>query len=136
VSTRFADDVNAFFSLFAGDEPVKLLVRGKNIWEVIYGFSEASGAGFGASFVKAGDEDKIYFRYGRWGSNLDASSSNFCELNNLVEDIVEEQNLGGVEIYVFTDNSTAEAEFYKGSSSVKTLFNLILRLKILRLKLE
>jgi len=23
------DDVNAFFSLFAGDEPVKLLVRGK-----------------------------------------------------------------------------------------------------------
>ena len=29
VSIRFADDVNAFFSLFAGDEPVKLLVRGK-----------------------------------------------------------------------------------------------------------
>ena len=137
VSTRFADDVNAFFSLFAGDEPVKLLVRGKNIWEVIYGFGDASGAGFGASFVKAGDEDKIYFRYGRWGSDLDASSSNFRELNNLVEsleDIVKEQNLGGVEIYVFTDNSTAEAAFYKGSSSVKTLFNLILRLKNLEVK--
>ena len=44
VSTRFADDVNAFFSLFAGNEPVKLLVRGNNIWEVIYGFGDASGA--------------------------------------------------------------------------------------------
>ena len=51
-----------------------------------------------------------------------------------LEDIVEEQNLGGVEIYVFTDNSTAEAAFYKGSSSVKTLFNLILRLKNLEVK--
>jgi len=126
VSTRFLDDVNAFFHFLAGDEPVKLLVRGKNIWEVIYGFGDASGAGFCALFVKAGDEDKIYFPYRRWGSDLDASSSNFRELNNLVEsleDIIEEQNLGGVEIYVFTDNSTAEAAFYKGSSSVKTLIN-------------
>jgi len=30
-----------------------------------------------------------------------------------LKDIVKEQNLGGVEIYVFTDNSTAEAAFYK-----------------------
>jgi len=107
VSTQFADDVKAFFVLFLGDELVKLLVRRKNIREVKYGFGDASGAGFGALFVKAGDEDKIYFRYGRWGSNLDSSSSNFREVNNLVEylqEIVKEQSLGGVEIYVFTDN--------------------------------
>ena len=137
VSSRFAHDVRAFDTLFQGEEPVKLLIRGKNLWEVIYGFGDASGAGFGSSFVKAIDENKIYFRYGRWGSDLDDSSSNFRELNNLVEsleELIEVQDLKGVEIFIFTDNSTAESAFYRGSSSVKTLFELILRLKKIEVK--
>ena len=136
-SSRFAHDVRAFDTLFQGDEPVKRLIRGRNLWEVIYGFGDASGSGFGSSFVKAGDENKIYFRFGRWGSDLDDSSSNFRELNNLVEsleELIEVQDLKGVEIFIFMDNSTAESAYYRGSSSVKPLFELILRLKKIEIK--
>ena len=87
--------------------------------------------------MKTGDENKIYFRFGRWGSDLDDSSSNFRELNNLVEsleELIEVQDLKGVEIFIFTDNSTAESAFYRGSSSVKPLFKLILRLKKIEIK--
>ena len=41
--------------------------------------------------------------------------------------------LKGIELYVFTDNSTAEAAFYKGTSSSKKLFDLIVRLKFLEI---
>ncbi|KAL7556742.1 hypothetical protein ACA910_008079 [Epithemia clementina (nom. ined.)] len=34
----------------------------------------------------------------------------------------------GTEVFVFTDNSTAEAAFYKGTSKSKLLFDLVLRL--------
>ena len=47
----------------------------------------------------------------------------------------EDDNFRGIEIFLFTDNSTAEAAFYKGVSSSKRLFELILRLKKLELRI-
>ncbi|KAL7574950.1 hypothetical protein ACA910_010773 [Epithemia clementina (nom. ined.)] len=39
----------------------------------------------------------------------------------------------GTEVFVFTDNSTAEAAFFKGTSTSKLLFKLVLRLKSLEM---
>jgi hypothetical protein len=43
------------------------------------------------------------------------------------------RNLGGFEIFMFTDNSTAEAAFWKGTSTSPKLFELVLTLKRLEL---
>jgi hypothetical protein len=66
-------------------------------------------------------------------------SSNWRELDNLVEAlerIVVEHDLRGSEIFIFTDNSTAEAAFWKGTSSSPRLFELVLRLKELEMKYD
>ena len=65
-------------------------------------------------------------------------SSNWQELNNLVE-VLEakamDPNFRGFKVFLFTDNATAEACFYKGSSTNHSLFQLVLRLKRLELNL-
>jgi hypothetical protein len=48
--------------------------------------------------------------------------------------LVEAEDLGGYRLFMFTDNSTAEAAFWKGTSVSPCLFELVLQLK--RLKLE
>jgi hypothetical protein len=49
---------------------------------------------------------------------------------------VVEYDLAGSEIFIFTDNSTAEAAFWKGTSKSRRLFELVLRLKELEMKHE
>ena len=66
---------------------------------------------------------------------MDDSSSNLRELKNLVQTLekMDEKELEGVEMFLFTDNSTAEAAFYKGSSSSEWLFDLVVRLSVLEM---
>jgi hypothetical protein len=51
-----------------------------------------------------------------------------------LEELVENRTLQGAEVFIFTDNSTAESVFYKGNSSSKMLFELMLRLRELEMK--
>ena len=67
--------------------------------------------------------------------DLQSKSSNFRELYNLVETLEHLEStddLFGSELFIFTDNSVAEAAFYKGNSSSKLLFDLVLRFTILQ----
>lgn len=67
-----------------------------------------------------------------WGSDLNGSSSNYRELQNLVETVkeeVEQGNLARTEVFLFTDNEVAERAFFKGTSKSEQLFNLVLRLQ-------
>ena len=60
-------------------------------------------------------------------------SSNYRELCNLVETIESlylEGKLQDCEIFLFTDNIVANYAYYKGSSSCKALFDLVLRLRL------
>jgi hypothetical protein len=50
-----------------------------------------------------------------------------------IENLISDGTLVGAEVYVFTDNFTAEAAFYKGSTSSKTLFDLVLRLRTVKM---
>lgn len=42
---------------------------------------------------------------------------------------MKEGTIWGAEVFLFTDNSTAEVVFLKGNSSLKTFFKLMLRLR-------
>jgi hypothetical protein len=98
--------------------------------KVYYGFGDASGCSFGAT-IQIGDE--IVYGYGQWSLEVTKTkSSNWQELNNLVEaleQVVKMHDLEGSEIFIFTDNTTTEAAFWKGTSKWKTLFELVLHLK-------
>jgi hypothetical protein len=131
---RLAWDLEALQILFSAESPAVRTIRPSGVLSVIYGFGDASGSGFGSSFTH---DNGVIYRVGVWGSDVDGESSNYRELRNLVEAVeveVKEGNLRDTELFLFTDNSTAEAVFYRGTSSNRLLFNLILRLHRLEMK--
>ncbi len=131
---RFQEDLSALRRLLRFKEPPLKRVRCKQTAQAYYGFGDASGSGFGAT-IQIGDD--IHFQYGQWVSEVtENNSSNWRELNNLVEAIagtVLTHAMGGSEIFIFTDNSTAEAAYWKGTSRSPKLFELVLRLKELEM---
>jgi hypothetical protein len=140
---RMRRDVEVLSAMFGASVPTRRLVRGKQVARVLYGFGDASGSGFGASWTEPVDsrnedteERRIRYRFGRWGSDVEGASSNYRELKNLVdvlEEMGEKGELQGIEVFLFTDNSTAEAAFARGSSSSKSLFLLVKRIKLLEM---
>lgn len=142
VVPRFVEDVLVLEAMFRSPTPSLRLVRGFHIAKVVYGFGDASGAGFGSSWVDCGvtaDElanRRVRYRFGRWGSDADGKSSNFRELCNLVntlEQMAEGGELTGVELFLFTDNSTAEAAFHRGSSRSELLYELVKKVKVIEM---
>ncbi len=91
------------------------------------------------------------YRFGVWENSLAGKSTNFWELFNLTSSMEEHvasmcfphltqlvnaleslANLGMLtkaEVFLFTDNAVAEGAFYKGTSTNRSLFELMLRLK-------
>ena len=96
---------------------------------VFYGFGDASGRDFGSSFQYG---STIAYQYGKWCQSIVERSSNYKELLNLVnalEEGVQEGKFQECEIFLFTDNSTAEGAYYKGNTPSRTLFELVVRLR-------
>ena len=137
---RLQSDIQALHQLTSSRSPPKHIVKCKKSINVVYGFGDASGQGFGCSVQV---EDELYYRFGNWATEESEKSSNFRELNNLVlglEDWAKDGLLQDKEMFLFTDNSTAEGAFFRGTSTSKLLFALVLRLRKLemhcRLKLH
>jgi hypothetical protein len=134
---RFRHDIEALMQLSGSKTPTFRRVRCSKTGHAYYGFYDASGRGFGAT-IQIGDD--LMYEYGQWSSEVsEESSSNWRELGNLVlslERQVEENGLRDCELFLFTDNTTAEAAFWKGSSKSLKLFELVLRLKILETKAD
>ena len=134
---RLKFDLLALGNFFKTIEAPLRLVRGKRILVVRYGFGDASGSGFGSSWIDKNGSTS--YRYGVWGTDMQSQSSNYRELCNLVETLEHfgsTNDLEGIELFIFTDNSVAEAAYYKGNSSSKLLFDLILRLTILEVNFK
>ena len=129
VVPRLLPDLKALSSLTQSETPRYNVVRSKVVYRAYYGFVDASSGGFGASVERP---DGTHARNGLWGRDAEDASSNYRELRNLVETVEEEAAQGHVrncELWIFTDNSTAESCFHKGSSSSKLLHELVLRLR-------
>ena len=138
---RLQPDLLALSALFEASEPVHRLVRGDKVGTAKIAFGDASGGGFGSSWESIdgksnGEADHVGYRFGTWDSKSSSSSSNYREMKNLVDTLftmAAEKELQGTELFLFTDNSTAEAAFAKGSSSSKELFELVLLLRKLEM---
>ncbi len=79
----------------------------------------------------------LNYRVGIWSANKRKESSNYKELCNLVESTKVEAakgRLSDCEYFLFTDKSTAESSYYRGSSSSVLLHNLVLHLRLLEMK--
>ena len=108
----FREHLNVLLRMFRSPEPSLRLVRGCGRVEVLYAFGDASGEGFGTSWM---GEGSVKFRYGLWGVEGDGSSSNYREFKNLVdslEDMGKCGDLKGKEVFIFTDNTTSERHQY------------------------
>lgn len=145
---RLEGDIQCLKVLTSSDQPPLRKMRMNASARVVYGFGDASKQGFGAS-VELPDKN-IHWRYGQWRDReqvrnegddavvtiLDEVSSNYRELRNLVEvleDLFLKGLLDGTEVFMFTDNSTAESAYFKGTSSSESLFNLVVRLRKLEM---
>lgn len=127
---RLAGDIQCLTELTQFEKPPHRKVRMGKEGRVVYGFGDASKQGFGAS-VELSDRS-VMWRSGEFSSIVKEQSSNYRELLNLVEYIEEVYRKGlldGCELFMFTDNSTAEAAYFKGTSSSELLFGLVLRLR-------
>jgi hypothetical protein len=132
---RLSGDIEAMQTLCSCEKPPQQRVRCRNVGRAYYGFGDASKSSFGATVQI---DDVLEYEYGQWTTEAgETNSSNWRELNNLVEALertFSTHELGGCEFFMFTDNSTAEAAYWKGTSKSRKLFDLVLRLKELEVK--
>ena len=128
---RHVDDLRALSSLFSAPEPPLWFIRSNAILETVYGFSDASGAGFGSTFTHGQD---VHYCHGIWIDDEAMETSNYRELANLVNTLETGHNseqFKHAEVWFFTDNTTAEGVFWRGHSPSRKLNELALRLRIL-----
>lgn len=129
---RLREDLGVLIKMFASATPAIRSARSTKVAVALYGFGDASSAGFGASVLLP--NNSIYVRYGMWGIDTDGQSSNYRELRNLVETVeagITSGDLLNAELFLFTDNTTAEGAYYRGNSDNKLLFELVVRLRCL-----
>jgi hypothetical protein len=109
-------------------------VRSTSGRKVIYCFGDASSSGFGITLEIDG---KVYYEYGQWNEEVQGKSSSYRETKNLLQGLkraTQDHGLHGLEIFIFTDNTTAEATFWKGSSKNKDLSDLVLEMRKLEME--
>jgi hypothetical protein len=128
---RLHSDMDALCKIFAGNTPIQSIERPVSGARcVVFGGGDASGEGFGSLTSPLGMPPLL--RRGFWDDI--SESSNWREMRNLLEAIREEARLGRLvacEVWLATDNSTAEASFYKGRSSSPELDAMVLELRLL-----
>eukprot|EP00978_Attheya_sp_CCMP212_P016531 scaffold43382_cov49-Attheya_sp.AAC.2 len=109
---RLASYVEVMVELCLAPVPPKKRVRCRMRGTAHYGFGDTSKRSFGA-FILIGQ--KLEYEYGQWTMEAgETTSSNWKELNNLVEALERvfgDHELDGCEMFMFTDNSTAEAAY-------------------------
>ena len=133
---RLRSDIKAIAIMFETSNPPIIQVRSSSIFVAIYGAGDASGTGFGSAILLP--QKSLSYRIGVWRhDDVVGESSNWKEFTNCVEAMEEEAekgNLSSTELFFFTDNTTVERCFYKGSSSSKKLLDLIIQLRRLEMR--
>jgi hypothetical protein len=131
------EHLTVLLSMFDEAEPALKLVRGKDTVQILYSFGDASGEGFGSSSWEK--QDGTDYRVGIWGVEGEDSTSNWRESKNLacyLEAKGAKGELVGKEIFLFTDNTTAESIAHKGSSSSPLLYDIVVRLTCVAMKYQ
>jgi len=133
---RLGEDMVALRYSMAHPKPLPRRVCSRTGKKVIYCFGDASSSGFGFTLELDGH---VYYSYGQWDDRAEDRSSNWREAKNLLESLrraVEDHHLQGLELFVFTDNTTAESTFWKGWSKDKLLSGIILKMRKLEMEFD
>jgi hypothetical protein len=123
-------DIYALMALTSSPVPVERCIRHNTGRIIIYGFTDASGTGGGASFERQLAEKNLTYRVSVWSAVEREESSNWKEFDKLVESLEEEALGGGLKhtaVYMFTDNSTVEAAIHSGRTTSSRLRALVIR---------
>jgi hypothetical protein len=103
-------------------------VRASRKAHIVNGFGDASGSGFGLC-IDFGDG--VRFELGEWCDKIQEASSNYREIQNLVNVMLRaahEGRLNGCEVFLYTYNQTAEGSYFQGMAKRRALFELIVTL--------
>jgi hypothetical protein len=134
---RFEDDLTALELFFDLEEPPLVSDRVSKLALVVYAFTDASGLGFGDTFLF---DDDIEYTIGTWGVDEEVESSNYKELRNTVDAIErhgEQGKLSDSMLFFCTDNSTVENALFHGrSKESRKLHALVVRMKFLEAKFD
>mmetsp|Transcript_18229 Transcript_18229/g.45121 ORF Transcript_18229/g.45121 Transcript_18229/m.45121 type:complete len:1319 (-) Transcript_18229:2184-6140(-) len=133
---RLGEDMEALGYLMSSDKPLPRRVRNKAGKKVIYCFGDASSSGFGITLEVDGI---VYYEYGQWNEKAEKRSSNWREATNLLEGLrraIKAHRLQGLELFIFTDNTTAESTFWKGSSRDEALSYVVLEMRKLEMEFD
>jgi len=130
-------DVGTLMELTAFKEPPLVPIRPVEK-QATYMVGDASGMGFGSS-TWTEDDEIMEAEHGYWSMRVTLeASSNFREAANLAMRLNSMVSRGILkrrsEIWVFTDNTTAEKNYHKGSSSSSHLYQMVLELRKLEME--
>ena len=87
---RFQSDAKFLRSFFSNETPKEVVLRSWKVYQLIFGFVDASGTGFGSSMLS---KKGIRLRIGVWGTDEDSEeTSNWKEFQNAVEALEAEED--------------------------------------------
>jgi len=117
-------DMRALENFFDKEEPTKVNTRAKNCHHIIHGVGEASGDGFGYSFLT---KDRLSYRIGIWNDEVSNQSSKFRNFLVAFQKEGEAGRLSNSFVVFCTDNSTVKAALYKGTSDSRWLLGMLIK---------
>ena len=129
---RLQGDLKVLESFFSSDKPTRVCVRPSWYTQVVLSFGDASGNGFGSTFLS---KEGLSYRIGRWHYKGESSCS--FEFRNLLDALEEEGKAGRLHnafVLLITDNAPVEEALYKGSSKSKELLAMVQEFHMLEMK--
>ena len=133
---RVKDDMSILMDFFSSESPPKIPIRPLG-YATFYIVGDASGTGLGIT-VWDTKSKKLRLHFGGWNDAFQLNSSNLREAYNAILGLEAELKSGklkrGTEVFIFTDNSTTESVFTKGSSKSKLLHELAVRMRKLQME--
>jgi hypothetical protein len=126
--TRLLPDLEVMLMLAEAEDSPLHRVRAKSKINILYCYGDASGSRFGWC-IDFGEG--VRYELGEWCKSIQEDTSNYRELRNLVKAMVraaQEGRLDGCEVFLYTDNQTAEGAYSKGKAGSRSLFELIVML--------
>jgi hypothetical protein len=133
---RLRDDLKVLIQLTEAEAPPLRRVRASRKVNILYGFGDASGSGFGWC-IDFGYG--VRYLLGEWSDEIQEASSNYSELRNLVNSMLraaQEGRLDGCEVFYYIDNQTAEGSYFRGTAKSRALFELIVTLYKLQMQFD
>jgi hypothetical protein len=115
-ATILLPDLEVMFMLTEAEDPPLRKVRAKSKINTLYCCGDASGSGLGWC-IDLGRG--VRYELGEWCESIQEATSNYRELRNLVNAMVQaaqEGRLDGCEVFLYTENQTSEGAYRKGTA--------------------